>query len=130
MFHGIGKYYGGKAAGYACVHLQWENAETDFRIRIALDDHVWNDQLRNDDFADWTDAALSGVRYALQHDPNKHGHFLVVHVIGLVCDTIPRYVAYAAVVATWDAIGFIPCDVDNTSLSNWTASTFEDWKHT
>lgn len=98
---GIGTWWG--KVGYARVHVHAEPTDTEVSISISLDDHHWNDQLRDGSFADWEDAAMSGVGYGLQIAEKSDGCFLITRIVGLMVDTVPQFVAYAAAVAVWEA---------------------------
>ena len=70
---------------------------------------------------------MEGVRHALRMRGDERGNWTVVRVVGQLCDTIPRYTAYAAAIATWDALGYHASDKEKDALYQWVVGTFDAW---
>ncbi|QDT10523.1 hypothetical protein [Planctomycetes bacterium K23_9] len=124
MTDGTGVFHGPKSIGYARVHVRCTESPRDFAVTLALDDDEWNNQLRDGGFSDWTDAALAGLEHALRLSGNAHGQWAVIRVVGLVSDTIPRYIAHASALAAWDSVGYHAETEELESLLNWTVESF------
>lgn len=116
MLTGTGEYRGGQAGGYSRVHITCEAEDSSLRISIALDDHEWNDQLRDGSFSDWTDAAVSGCRFALQAASRVTGQWYIHRIVGLLADTTTEFVAIASARAAWSATQYTATTEDEQSL--------------
>lgn len=104
MLIGTGEYRGGKSGGYARVHVRCDDNTRELRVDLSLDEHQWNDQLRDGSFTDWTDAAIAGARFALDVSDRTTGLWTIHRVVGLVVDTVPRFMVIAAARSVWDAL--------------------------
>jgi hypothetical protein len=104
----IGTFQGLNAGGYGRVHVSRSDADSPLSVEVILDDHEWNDQLRDGGFSDWQDASIYGVRYALEQAGIRQGRWTVCRIIGLLVDTTPTIVAVAAARAAWSFAGFSP----------------------
>lgn len=123
MIAGIGEYRGNRAIGYARFHVICCSEGAPLDIEVALDDHEWNNQLRDGSFADWTDAAVAGCRFALQTTKKGNGLWNIHRIVGVDVDTTAEYVAIASALATWHASNYDVRDEDQESLRNF-ARTF------
>ncbi|GAB5444747.1 MAG: hypothetical protein Fues2KO_50960 [Fuerstiella sp.] len=122
MLTGTGEYRGDRAIGYARVHVTCESEHAPLGVEIALDDHEWNNQLRDGSFADWTEAAIAGCRFALQAAKQENGQWNVHRIVGLLVDTTAEYVAIASARATWNAFQYDASDNDEILLRNFARS--------
>ena len=105
---GTGEYRGGKYGGYARVHVRCDNTNVELCVNLALDDHTANEQLRDGSFIDWTNAAIAGVTFALSVTEETTGSWTVHRIVGLLVDTVPRFVAIAAARSVWNALCIEP----------------------
>jgi hypothetical protein len=119
MRQGTGEYRGGKAGGYARVHVCCRTDHPPFQVSIALDDHEWNDQLRSGAFIDWTDAAVAGCRYALDVASVTCGRWEIHRIVGLVVDTTPTFIAIAAARAAWNACDYRASETVDERLNEY-----------
>ncbi|MEP3480816.1 MAG: hypothetical protein ABJZ55_16325 [Fuerstiella sp.] len=124
MLTGTGEYCGDRAIGYARVHVIYKPEDAPLRIEIALDDHEWNDQLRDGSFAVWTDAAIAGCRFALHAAKKETGNWTVHRIVGLLVDTTAEIVAIASTRATWNAAKYDANDHDEETLRDFARTTF------
>jgi len=128
MRQGKGEYRGAKAGGYARVHVCGRTDDPAFEVLIALDDHEWNDQLKNGGFSDWTDAAIAGCRYALDVASVTRGRWEIRRIVGLVVDTTPAFIAIAAARAAWNACDFRVSENVDERLNEYARTRFSQPK--
>ena len=126
MLSGIGVYRGGTSGGYARVHVCCHDVAGALNVDLVLDDHDWNDQLRDGSFASWTDAAIVGVQYALNTVDQDCGNWIIHRIVGLMVDTNPRFVAIAAAKGAWIALQIEPSPSRLADLDQFASTRFAD----
>lgn len=124
MLTGIGIYQGGRSGGNARVYVRCEKIDQPMQVHLILDEHEWNDQLRNGSFEDWTNAALAGARHALDTVNQDTGSWVVHRIVGLLVDTIPKYVAIAAALSVWNALRIDITDALNNDLERFVSEYY------
>jgi hypothetical protein len=105
-----GEFRGGRRGGYARVHLEADLTEDRLEVVVDLDSHGWNNQIREGSFGDWEEGTVYGVRYGIETAGIRSGYWRIRRIVGLIVDTTPMFLAFAAAQAVWKIVGYSPSE--------------------